>query len=129
MATEKIKVECPRCGGTGKYSYNLRDGDVCYGCNGERYIYKTQAQINAAAKRKEAALNHKAAQKEETDKAVAAFFKKIEEKYAQDKRIPKEVAPEWKRSHMAQLYELDCNRAGKKAIKAYQYDYVNCPEL
>jgi ribosomal protein L37E len=25
---------CTRCDGTGKHSFNLRDGDVCYGCGG-----------------------------------------------------------------------------------------------
>ena len=28
---------CKRCGGSGKFSYNLRDGDMCYGCNGAGY--------------------------------------------------------------------------------------------
>jgi len=25
---------CGRCGGSGRHSYNLRDGDICYGCGG-----------------------------------------------------------------------------------------------
>lgn len=25
---------CGRCGGSGRYSYNQIDGDLCYGCNG-----------------------------------------------------------------------------------------------
>lgn len=25
---------CPRCGGSGNYSYNTRDGTQCYGCGG-----------------------------------------------------------------------------------------------
>lgn len=25
---------CGRCGGVGRYSFNLRDGDTCYGCGG-----------------------------------------------------------------------------------------------
>lgn len=128
MATDKVKVKCTRCGGTGKHNYNLRDGDTCYGCEGSGFVLKTQAQSNAAEKRREATAKRKTAEKEETDKAVAAFFRKIEEKYGNDQRIA-DAPPNWKRSHMAQLYELDCNRAGKKAIKAYQYDYVNCPEL
>ncbi len=24
---------CSRCGGSGRYSFNLRDGDTCHGCN------------------------------------------------------------------------------------------------
>lgn len=29
---------CGRCLGTGKHSYNLKDGDVCYGCGGSGQI-------------------------------------------------------------------------------------------
>jgi hypothetical protein len=31
MTTTKT---CTRCNGEGKYSFNLKDGDVCYGCGG-----------------------------------------------------------------------------------------------
>lgn len=27
-------AECHRCGGTGRYSFNLMHGDMCYGCSG-----------------------------------------------------------------------------------------------
>src|SRR5258708_1071140 len=27
-------IICPRCGGSGQHSFNLRDGTVCYGCGG-----------------------------------------------------------------------------------------------
>lgn len=27
--------ECTRCGGSGRYSYNMLDGDRCYGCGGK----------------------------------------------------------------------------------------------
>ena len=30
----KVKGVCPRCGGSGHYSYNQMDGTRCYGCNG-----------------------------------------------------------------------------------------------
>ena len=30
----KVRMECPRCGGSGHYSYNQLDGTICYGCNG-----------------------------------------------------------------------------------------------
>ena len=29
----KVKGKCPRCGGSGHYSYNQMDGPRCYGCN------------------------------------------------------------------------------------------------
>lgn len=35
MTAEVITTkECSRCGGTGRYSFNLRDLDRCYGCGG-----------------------------------------------------------------------------------------------
>ena len=37
----KVKGACPRCSGTGHYSYNPMDGDVCYECMGKKYITKT----------------------------------------------------------------------------------------
>lgn len=30
----KVKSKCPRCGGSGHYSYNQMDGTRCYGCGG-----------------------------------------------------------------------------------------------
>jgi len=29
------KQTCTRCGGSGRYSFNLKDRDTCYGCNGK----------------------------------------------------------------------------------------------
>ena len=37
----KVKGACSRCGGTGHYSYNPMDGDVCYECMGKKFITKT----------------------------------------------------------------------------------------
>lgn len=36
----KVKNVCPRCGGTGHYSYNEMDGTVCYGCGGAGFQVK-----------------------------------------------------------------------------------------
>jgi hypothetical protein len=38
MATFETKV-CGRCGGSGKYSFNLMHGDMCYGCKGAGTVY------------------------------------------------------------------------------------------
>ena len=43
--TEQIKstcletVVCPRCGGTGEFSFNLRSGTRCFGCSGKGKKY------------------------------------------------------------------------------------------
>lgn len=31
-------IICSRCGGSGKHSYNQKDMDMCYGCNGKGYV-------------------------------------------------------------------------------------------
>lgn len=33
---------CSRCGGSGRYSFNLMDGDLCYGCNGTGFKWTTK---------------------------------------------------------------------------------------
>lgn len=33
-----LKNVCPRCNGGGSYSFNLKDGTVCYGCSGLGYV-------------------------------------------------------------------------------------------
>ena len=60
----KVVGPCPRCGGSGHYSYNQMDGTRCYGCNGKGitsqivrwYTDKERAALDRAAeRRKEAA--------------------------------------------------------------------------
>lgn len=54
-ATTKLtKTTCTRCGGSGHYSFNLKDGTVCYGCNGSGFQMRDLKKDAAAAKRKEA---------------------------------------------------------------------------
>lgn len=55
----KVKGACPRCGGSGHYSYNQMDGTRCYGCNGSgisiqkvrAYTEKEYTRMQAASKR------------------------------------------------------------------------------
>ena len=39
---------CKRCGGCGKFSFNLMHGDICYGCGGTGWQYtpKGKRQLN-----------------------------------------------------------------------------------
>lgn len=37
----KVKGTCPRCGGSGHYSYNQMDGTRCYGCQGSGISVQT----------------------------------------------------------------------------------------
>ena len=53
MTTTKVNaqgfplVECYRCGGSGRYSYNPMDGDRCYGCGGSGWVIKRGAWAKA----------------------------------------------------------------------------------
>ena len=55
----KVKGACPRCGGSGHYSYNPKDGTRCFGCNGtgiavqkvRAYTEKEYTRMKAANER------------------------------------------------------------------------------
>lgn len=38
-------IECSRCGGTGRYSFNLMHGSMCYGCNGIGYKLTSRGRV------------------------------------------------------------------------------------
>lgn len=52
---ELIKITCSRCGGSGRYSFNLVRGTVCFGCEGIGYrmvdAVKEARRLAAKAKR------------------------------------------------------------------------------
>lgn len=46
------RVPCRRCGGSGKFSYNLLHGTMCYGCRGTGYqMVDLERERKAAATR------------------------------------------------------------------------------
>lgn len=51
-----LRETCTRCGGSGSYSFNQRDGTRCYGCNGrrERTAKLTKRVLEAARAKVEA---------------------------------------------------------------------------
>lgn len=51
------KVKCPRCGGSGSYSFNMLHGTKCYGCNGVGTILADVAKLE---KQKRARLKREA---------------------------------------------------------------------
>ena len=64
----KVKGTCPRCGGSGHYSYNQIDGTRCYGCNGSGIsIQKVRAYTEKEYNRMQAA-NERARAKREAEK-------------------------------------------------------------
>ena len=46
------KCTCTRCGGSGKYAFNAKDGTVCYGCRGTGF---QMVDLAARAKKQAAA--------------------------------------------------------------------------
>ena len=64
----KVKGTCPRCGGSGHYSYNQMDGTRCYGCNGSGIsIQRVRAYTEKEYARMQAA-NERARAKKEAEK-------------------------------------------------------------
>ena len=68
----KVKGVCPRCGGSGHYSYNEMDGTRCYGCMGSGIsIQKIRAYTEKEYTRMKAA-NERARAKREAEKEAKA---------------------------------------------------------
>ena len=68
----KVKSVCPRCGGSGHYSYNQMDGTRCYGCMGSGIsIQKVRAYTEKEYTRMQAA-NERARAKKEAEKEAKA---------------------------------------------------------
>lgn len=62
---------CSRCGGSGSYSFNLRHGSMCYGCNGSGTVVVTPAQLKARAARQAKATKTNAEREAATANRVA----------------------------------------------------------
>lgn len=68
----KVKGVCPRCGGSGHYSYNPKDGTRCFGCNGTGIaVQKVRAYTEKEYTRMQAA-NERARAKREAEKEAKA---------------------------------------------------------
>ena len=68
----KIKGTCPRCGGSGHYSYNSLDGTRCYGCGGSGIsIQNVRAYTEKEYNRMQAA-NERARAKREAEREAKA---------------------------------------------------------
>lgn len=65
----KAKIPCPRCGGSGHYSFNPLDGTTCFKCSGNGFIYEdirayTEKEYNTMKKSAEKAKEKRIAEKE-----------------------------------------------------------------
>lgn len=77
------KVTCTRCGGGGSYSYNLRDGTKCYGCNGTGFQFKDLEKYGKVI----AARASSAEATRQKMEATKAFTEKYAAELAQELRI------------------------------------------
>ena len=68
----KIKMPCPRCGGTGHYSYNQMDGTRCYGCMGNKFVTKKVRAYTEKEYTRMQAANERARAKREAEKEAKA---------------------------------------------------------
>lgn len=90
LAEENVKVTCMRCGGSGKFSYNLLHGDVCYGCKGRGFVIMTKKAYEkqqASQKKREADKIVSRAEQEERAKSFEDRLESLRKKYKDDKRL------------------------------------------
>lgn len=79
----RVKGACPRCAGTGHYSYNQLDGTVCYGCNGSGVSVQTVRAYTEKEYARMQTAKERARLKREAEKA--AKTRDLEENAAQYK--------------------------------------------
>ena len=68
----KVKGVCPRCGGSGHYSYNQMDGTRCYGCNGSGTAILTVRAYSEKEYNRMQTANDRARAKREAEKEAKA---------------------------------------------------------
>ena len=68
----KVKGICPRCGGSGHYSYNQIDGTRCYGCNGSGTAILTVRAYSEKEYNRMQTANDRARAKREAEKEAKA---------------------------------------------------------
>ena len=83
----KVKGICPRCSGSGNYSFNLLDGSVCYGCFGRGYIVTnvrayTEKEYNRMVANKERARKRKEEERAAREKDLIVNAQKYKHEVA-----------------------------------------------
>lgn len=85
-----LRLPCHRCGGSGKYSFNYRDGTMCLACKGKGTEIQTVRVYTEKEYNKLIANKAKAAQRKEAEKQ-----KKFEEAVAAGEKAKPEVMQKW----------------------------------
>lgn len=68
----KIRTACPRCGGSGHYSYNQMDGSRCYGCGGRGTVTQNVRAYTEKEYNRMQAANERARAKREAEREAKA---------------------------------------------------------
>lgn len=68
----KVKGTCPRCGGSGHYSYNQMDGTRCYGCQGSGISVQTVRAYTEKEYNRMQAANERAREKKVAEREAKA---------------------------------------------------------
>lgn len=118
-----ITLTCPRCNGTGNYSYHPNYGTVCFKCGGAGTIEYTEAQYKAMIKRQNKAAVIKELRQEEM-KAKAAISAQVVDtliaRYADSKEFQRRIAhsPDSKPLQAEAAIRMFCI---EKGIKRYSW--------
>lgn len=71
----KVRGKCPRCGGSGHYSWNQMDGSRCYGCSGSgRVLMPVRWYTDAERARQDRAAEKRAAHRAEVQEQQRIRF-------------------------------------------------------
>lgn len=65
---------CTRCGGGGRYSYNQRDGDRCWGCSGTGQMWATKKVSEAVVAYRKAVKDAKERQVKDLELGVKIYW-------------------------------------------------------
>lgn len=92
------KITCPRCNGSGHFSFNLVKGTVCFGCDGAGFkLVDGKKHAAAVARKEKRAAAKKAEMAERVAKANELYYAR-QAKYVNDSRIGPETRARCARS-------------------------------
>lgn len=90
----RIVKECPRCGGSGHYSFNLRYGTVCFKCGGDRMIVVEERVLTEKEKLQREKAKERAREKRKQENAKKIAEQHERNRVAHNKQIEREYFKE-----------------------------------
>jgi hypothetical protein len=96
-----IRVQCPRCDGTGYFSFNLVKGTVCFKCEGARYLLVDEKKYMKAEAKRAARASATLAESKVLQAAAAKRYEAWQKMYRDDARLGPAI-----RERMAEFQRL-----------------------